>query len=298
MTVRVRGKEELHGKALVRLETETAGSVTKTEFVAAEERALFCYRRVSPDGKAITFDPPLLLVPANLAVGAKWEVTEPAATGGARQEFNVAADEDVTVPAGKFHAFRIRLEQPWPVSVETDRWYVPEIGFVKEITATRGPTGRLLSRTTTLLTKFVSPPLPPAQDSPAKAPQPAPPDKPIAFIDSSMRTPKIDLELAKEGDGAALTEFRSDVPNIFIRWRAENLPVNGTIRVAWIAEDVGDVAPANFIVDENEAPVTEPNFSARFTLSRPKDGWAAGKYRVEVYLNDELLQTVRAQISD
>ena len=77
-----------------------------------------------------------------------------------------------------------------------------------------------------------------------------------------------------------------------------NLPVGSYVRVAWIAEDVGDIAPADFIVDQTETEIDDPEFAARFTLSRPKDGWAAGRYRVELYLEDDLLQTARVTITD
>ena len=68
--------------------------------------------------------------------------------------------------------------------------------------------------------------------------------------------------------------------------------------MAWIAEDVGDVAPRNFIIDEKEMEVTTASFGARFTLSRPKDGWAVGKYRLELYLDDGLVQTTKVTIRE
>jgi hypothetical protein len=70
------------------------------------------------------------------------------------------------------------------------------------------------------------------------------------------------------------------------------------VRVAWIAEDVGDIVEPNFVIDETEAELTSAKFSARFTLSRPRDGWAAGKYRLELYLDDQLTQTVKINIRD
>ena len=83
-----------------------------------------------------------------------------------------------------------------------------------------------------------------------------------------------------------------------MRWTGEQLPVSGTVRVVWIAEDVGDVAPANFIVDQMATIVDAPQSGAQFTLSRPKDGWAAGKYRVDLYLDDQLVQSVKVTIAD
>jgi hypothetical protein len=70
------------------------------------------------------------------------------------------------------------------------------------------------------------------------------------------------------------------------------------VRVAWIAEDVGDIVEPNFVIDETETELTTAKFGARFTLSRPRDGWAAGKYRLELYLDDQLTQTVKINIRD
>jgi hypothetical protein len=47
-----------------------------------------------------------------------------------------------------------------------------------------------------------------------------------------------------------------------------------------------------------ETALESAEFGARFTLSRPTDGWAAGKYRVEVYLGEELLQKLNVTIVD
>ena len=104
------------------------------------------------------------------------------------------------------------------------------------------------------------------------------------------------LEVAKERDGKPQDQFASDVTNIFVRWNGEHLPVGSFVRVAWIAEDVGDLVPRNFVIDETETEVTTSTFGARFTLSRPKDGWAAGKYRLDLYLDDTLIQTAKVTI--
>ena len=106
------------------------------------------------------------------------------------------------------------------------------------------------------------------------------------------------LEVAKERDGEPQDQFRSDVAEIFVRWHGEHLPVGSFVRVAWIAEDVGDLVPPNFVIDETETEVTTSTFGARFTLSRPKDGWAAGNYRLELYLDDTLIQTAKVSIRD
>jgi hypothetical protein len=66
--------------------------------------------------------------------------------------------------------------------------------------------------------------------------------------------------------------------------------------VAWVAEDVGDLVEPNFVIDETETIAPTPDASARFTLGRPPDGWAEGKYRVEFYVDDTLTETVKVTI--
>jgi hypothetical protein len=104
------------------------------------------------------------------------------------------------------------------------------------------------------------------------------------------------VEVSTDPSGGSKTEFKSDVENIYVRWHGHGLPEGARVRVAWIAEDVGDLVEPNFVVDETENAVPAPDASARFTLGRPPDGWAEGKYRVEFYVNDELEETVRVAI--
>ena len=292
LTVQIQGKEESKGKELVRFETLIGSDLAKTELLAVDERGLLCYERTLSNGKTVSFEPPQTLLPAALKVGAKWELDDSVAGSEMHQQFSIAAEENVVVPAGSFRAYRLHCEEPWPISTSIDRWFVPGTGLVKDITTTRGPTGRLLTRVTMVMTKFSIPATPPSQEN-------VPPSVEVHPSTSPLPSPiTIKLELAKAREGEAVTEFRSDVPNIFVRWSGENLPVDAEVRIAWIAEDVGEVAPPNFVVDETESTVTRPEFAARFTLSRPKDGWAPGKYRAELYLEAELKEKVNVTIRD
>ena len=324
LTVRVTGREQVIGKDLLKLETLEDGKLIKVELVAVEAGGFLCYRRIPAGGKTTNFEPPQTIVPLPLAVGAEWELDDPGA-GHGMQRWTVAAEEAVIVPAGNFRAFRLHCEQPGPLSITIDRWFVAGTGFVREITTTRAPAGRLVNRVTSSLTKFspaavtprpiptptsVAAPmvtatptaspenseaLPAAASSTEPSPQAAPDTAAVASPSPALR---VKLEVSEDPNGPAGTEFRSDIANIFVRWAGENLPVNSGLRVAWIAEDVGDVAPPNFVVDQTETVVTSANFGARFTLSRPSDGWAAGRYRVELYLEDELIEMVRVTIND
>jgi hypothetical protein len=291
ITVRIGGIEEVDGQPLLRLEHLKGSSPTENELISIDKRGVLCHRRGAANTQAISIQPPQLLFPADFHIGTKWD----AEGDGAHEQFMVAAEEQVRVPAGAFRAYRIECDQPWPVTTKLQRWFAPGVGLVKEITSTRGPSGRLLNRTTLVLTKFSA-----GGNDSVETNSAVPPSADISAGASPSPTPSVQvkLELASSRDGAAVAEFRSDTPNIFVRWSGENLPVDSTVRLAWIAEDVGDIVEPNFIVDQIERTVTTPDFGGRFTLSRPKDGWAAGRYRLELYLEETLLAKVQVTIRD
>jgi len=62
--------------------------------------------------------------------------------------------------------------------------------------------------------------------------------------------------------------------------------VGGDVTCFWIAEDVGDVAPPNYLVDSVTVSV-ERGGEGAFQLSRPTNGWPRGKYRLELNLMGE-----------
>ena len=334
LVVQIVGTEKVGRRELLKFETREGDAVTKTELIAVDDKGLHCYERRKPDGSAMSFDPPQLVVPWPLKPGSKWSTdSNVGSTPAQQQQFTANAEEVVTVPAGTYQGIRLRAEHPWPVSVATDRWFAAGVGVVKDVTTTRGPNGRLLSRVTTMLAKLSRTPVP--APTPEPTPEPAAQEEPeaaetsaepsphaaessesesapatpsqtplAASPESTPATPEtparppILLEVAADRDGEPRTQFTSDAPNIFVRWNGTALPINAAIRVAWVAEDVGDVAPPNFIVDETETIVARPDTAARFTLSRPRDGWAAGKYRVDLYLDDSLAQSVSVTITD
>ena len=294
-TLRIAGAEDFDGKQLLKFESAIANEQTKTELVSVEDAGVFCFRRTLPDGQTVSFDPPQPIVQAPLQVGAKWTFVDKVAGAETRQEFVVVGEEQLAVPAGKFRAFRVRCEQPWPVSIAIERWFTPGTGLIKEITTSRGPGGRLLSRSTIVLRKLsvVAESPRPASAAPSVDINTATPAEP-----SPAPSPSVTLEVAGDREGPLQTEFQSDVEKIFVRWTGRDLPSGARVRIVWVAEDVGDIAPPNFIVDETSSIVTMPELSARFTLSRPMDGWAAGKYRVEIYIDDKLVQAVKVSIRD
>jgi hypothetical protein len=301
ITIRA-GKQTFEGKEFVKLDTLTDESVIKTELVTLTDRGVICAARGGRDGKIVKVDPPATIVPAALKVGDTWDSEGEVAGMEMQQHFTVVAEEMVTVPAGAFRAFHIHAADSSVMSITLDRWFMPGLGFVKEITVVRGPTGGLLQRLTLDLQKrpeVVAKPQP--TPSPSTAPPSPTPTAPIRGPEiETLPVPpgkKLTVEVSADPGGGLKTEFKSDVANIYVRWRGHGLPVGANVRVAWVAEDVGDLVEPNFIVDETETTAAAPDASARFTLGRPPDGWAEGKYRLEFYVNDELEETIRVTIA-
>jgi hypothetical protein len=309
VTVRA-GKQLLDGKEVVKLVTLSGNVVSKTELVSADENGIACLARSGKDGKITKLNPPEPIIAAPLKVGATWELESEVAGIKMHQRFTVAAEESVTVPAGKFQAFHLRCEDSSLMSIKLDRWFVPGTGFVKETTVVRGP--GMMQRVTLELNKIVltkpvvtlSPvaPKPAEQHSSPKsvaAVSPAAtPAEPAASPEEQVAAPskKLTVEVSSDPDGGLKTEFKSDVANIYVRWHGHDLPEGARVRVAWVAEDVGDIVEPNFVIDETETVAPAPDASARFTLGRPPDGWAEGKYRVEFFVDDLLVETVRVTI--
>lgn len=107
---------------------------------------------------------------------------------------------------------------------------------------------------------------------------------------------RITAALAQEPIGEPLSSFPADTPKLYLRWQGEAVGVGDKIRCAWIAEDVGDAAPANYQINETVTTAGDPRPFGTFMLSRPKKGWPIGKYRAEIYVGDKLAETVRFTI--
>jgi hypothetical protein len=291
VTVRA-GRELLDGKDTVKLETFAGDNLTRTELVSVDQNGIACLARSGKDGKITKLNPPQPIIAAPLEVGAAWELEGEVLGNKMHQRFSVVAEEDVTVPAGTYRAFHLHCEDASLMSIKLDRWFAPGTGLVKESAVVRGP--GMIQRATLELTGFNE-----VISTPAPSPSPATSSKPAASPSADQAAApgkKLTVEVSSDPAGGLKTQFKSDIVNIYVRWHGHELPEGATIRVAWIAEDVGDLVEPNFVIDETESVAPTSDASARFTLGRPPDGWAEGKYRVEFYVDGVLTETVRVTI--
>lgn len=306
ITVRA-GKELFDGKEVVKLETSADYTVFKTEIVRVDKSGITVLARTGKDGNLtkLTLPEPILATP--LRAGTTWDLGSEVDGIKLHQVFTIVAEESVRVPAGRFKAFHLRSEDRSLISIKVDRWFVPGTGFIKETTVVRGP--GLVHRLDLELNKISFPPPPtphPAEEQSEPSPpsaagmtpmtesSPSPPSSETS--ETTAPAKKLTVEVSGDPAGGLHTEFKPTVAHIYVRWHGHDLPKDAIVKIVWVAEDVGDLVEPNFVIDETESVAAVPNASARFTLSRPPDGWAEGKYRVEFYVNDELVETVKVTI--
>ena len=103
--------------------------------------------------------------------------------------------------------------------------------------------------------------------------------------------------LALDKDTKPTTEFTSDAPKIYAFFIGEALKSGDKIKSTWIAEDVGDAAPKGTKIDEASLTAATPTDSSAFSLSKPTAGWPIGQYRVDITVNDKLVESLRFTIS-
>lgn len=282
MTVmyRVGDEEKIDGKSARRFEMHRGGVVSNTDVLAVDDRAITCYARIGENNEKVKIDPPQKMLMAPIQIGTKWDYDGTIEDTKVHQTYKIAAEEDVQVPAGNFHSFRVHLEQTAggpPITV--DRWFVPGVGFVKDETTMKFPNGDLLQH---LLLELKA--------TPRTAPRPE--------VKATAAPKKLSVGLAQELTGEVTTSFTGDFPKIYARWQGNGLSAKAKIRAVWIAEDVGAVAPPNYKVDEATVTANRPDQFGTFTISRPNKGWPVGKYRAEFYVGDELTETVKFTIGN
>jgi hypothetical protein len=278
VTYRIDGTQNVDGKDLLKFEMHRAGAVTNTDLVTVDEHGIICSARIGLDGEIVELDPPQTIIAVPLKTGASWDFDGDVAGTKVHQHYEVTAEEDIDVPAGKFHAFHIHGEQTSPGSMAIDRWFVNGTGIVKDVTTMRSKSGDLLRRISLEL-----------KERPKIATRPE--------VKPADAAKKLSVTLGAAPIGKPTTQFASGTPKIYARWQGQGLPDQAKIRAVWIAENIGEIAPPDHTIDEATATATAPDSHGIFTLSRPDDGWAPGDYRVEFYVDDDLSETAKLKIS-
>ena len=274
VTYRLGGIQKVDNRELRKLEIYRGQALDSVDLIAVEEHQIICPARSDAQGVIIKLVPPQTMLATPLTKGKSWSFDGTIGGKKVSQYYEIADEEEIEVPAGKFQAWRIHCEQTAPAPATIDRWFVPGTGFVKVATVVKGKSGLPAQRTWLNLKEL------PKVASRENNPSPA---------------DKLSAGVSSEPQGKFQTEFKQDTPIVYVQWHGRGLHEHAAIRALFIAENVADVS-ANSQIDETETSAPAANSGGVFTLSRPEEGWAIGDYRVELYLDDALTETVKFKI--
>jgi hypothetical protein len=277
VTYRLGSTQSLENKELRRLEIYRGEALESVDLIAVEENGIVCPARADDRNGITKLNPPQKMVAMPLKTGTKWTFDGTVGETKVNQRYQIAGEEDVDVPAGRFHAWRIHCEQTLPTRATIDRWFVPGTGFVKVETTANGPSGGLLQKTSL---KLIEPP------------------KIVSMPEetSTSKREKLSAGVSSEPKGEFKTEFKSDTPALYVSWHSRGIADRAEIRAVFIADNVADVS-AGYQIDQSTTTAPSPNSSGVFTLSKPEEGWTPGNYRIEFFVDDQLTQTLKFTIS-
>ncbi len=277
VTYRLGGSEKFDGKDLRRLEIYRGDTLENADLISVDEHGIVCPARADGKGGITKLSPPQQMLAAPLKTGTNWNFEGTIGDTKVQQRYEIRDQEDVVVPAGKFHAWRIHCDQTLPTTATIDRWFVPGTGFVRVETAVKGASGTNLQ---TSRLDLKSPPR--IAEVPARKALPA--------------GKTFSVGLSSEPAGEFKTAFGTDTPAIYARWHAQRLAPQAQVRALFIAESVADVA-ADYEIDEASTVAPATSSGGTFTLSQPDGGWTPGDYRIEFYIDEDLVETAKLSIS-
>jgi hypothetical protein len=255
-----------------------ADTITNTDLLTIDEHGITCWARVNLDGELVKFSPPQTMVVAPLKKGATWNFNGHAGELKVQQRYDVLGEESVEVPAGKFQTFRIHGEQTTPSRMIIDRWFAPGVGIVRDVTTMQDAKGDLLQRISLEL---------------AEAPKIV--ERPE--VKTGIAPKKLAVSVAKDRFGKPVTTFSSNTPEIYARWQGQRLREGANVKAVWVAENIGDDFPQDYKIDEASAVAASPTSRGAFTLEKPEGGWTPGDYRVDFYVDNVLVDTVKMKIA-
>ncbi len=120
----------------------------------------------------------------------------------------------------------------------------------------------------------------------------------VSFLSATQlhAAPKVEATTAKDKDSKPTDTFTADVAKVYVFFRTTGTKKGDSLRSVWIADDVGDAAPANTKIDEASVTGDKDDFGGSFSLSKPTKGWPVGKYHVDIYAGDQVTTTVKFTI--
>jgi len=148
VTITIAGSEKIDNVEVHKFELRRQGVVQTIQFLQINEQGIFELARGDASGERIKFDPPQKILSFPLKVGEKWEYHGEGAGEKVDETYEIVAQESIEVPAGKFDAYHLRVIGTQPFHSLVDRWFVPGIGYVKDVTEVQRANGTLVQRIT------------------------------------------------------------------------------------------------------------------------------------------------------
>lgn len=117
-----------------------------------------------------------------------------------------------------------------------------------------------------------------------------------ASLAPSSTLPVVESVIALDENTKPTDTFSTSAPQLNTFFQTAGTHAGDKLRGVWIATDVGAAAPKDTKINEATLTATKDDFHGAFTLTKPTRGWPPGEYRVELYLNDVLVTTVKFTI--
>ena len=96
-----------------------------------------------------------------------------------------------------------------------------------------------------------------------------------------------------DADSAKVTSYAPDAPSFYSFFDLKNAPDDTVVRGVWTLVSAEGYDPNQEI---DSAEVTGGDNTYYFTLDRSSDLWPSGQYKVDLYLNDKLVETVNFEV--
>jgi hypothetical protein len=109
---------------------------------------------------------------------------------------------------------------------------------------------------------------------------------------------KVKVTLTTAPEEEATTTFSPATEKIYAIFKTKGITSGDKVRGVLIADDVGDAAPAKTKVLEKTLTLEEDTSDGDFNFSKPDKGWPAGKYHIDIYVNDELATSAKFTVKD
>lgn len=146
ITTIVTGSEKIDDVEVHKFETRREGVVQAIQFLQVNEHGVFERARGDGSGERIKLTPPQKTLSFPLKVGEKWEYHGEGADEKVEETYEIVARESIEVPAGKFDAYHLHIVGTQPFNSVVDRWFVPGLGEIKDVTEVKRPDGSMIQR--------------------------------------------------------------------------------------------------------------------------------------------------------